>query len=187
MALPRVEADHVVAANLVDEELALLVADVVVAKLRAVGDLEVVRRARRDRGLVVRVANVGRARRDLVIVRVGEAKIDDAGRRHRVDRAVRRLDERFRIGDVALDSLAIAPDVVVRDEAERAEAPCIVLGQEPAVAERDLEAAVGTQVLAFDLDVAVQRKREIAIDGFCFAQRVRRAVAVQSPSGCSRG
>ncbi len=56
--MPRVEADDVMAAKLVDEELALLVADVVVAQLRAVGDLEVVRRARRDRGLVVGVADV---------------------------------------------------------------------------------------------------------------------------------
>ncbi len=37
VALPRVEADHVAAANLVREQLALLVADVVVAELGAVG------------------------------------------------------------------------------------------------------------------------------------------------------
>ena len=143
MFLPRVEADHVVAAKLVGDELALLVADVVVAQLHAVGELEVVVRARRDRG----------SRLPCCVSRSCSSR--SRGRpcssrpRLRTPVAETWLIVRFlfstsvfRIGDVALDALAVAPRVVVRDEAERAEPPRIVLVEEPAVAERDLEAAV---------------------------------------------
>ena len=72
------------------------------------------------------------------------------------------------VGDVALHALAVAPGVVVGEETQGADLPLVVLGHEPTVAERDLEAAVGTEDLFLDLDVAIQRNREVAVDGLGF-------------------
>ncbi len=186
MVLPRVEADHVVAAKLVRDQLALFVANVVVAELPAVGELVVVRGPRRDRALVVRVPDVEAADADGVVVGVSHAEIQHAGRRHGVDRAQLVLDQRLGIGDVALGALAVAPYVVVRDLAQRAETPEVLLAEEPAVPEREIETAIGAELFRGDLDVPVEGGRQTPIDGLGLADGVEVAVAVQAVEDAGR-
>ena len=177
--LERLRAERMLAVELEHLQLPLLEADAVVAQLLTRCLLEVGVVAQRERSFVLGVAQEDAGRLDLVLVRVVDAERERPGQRDLVRRAQGvvgvQLGKRLR----AIDALAVAPLVLVVGERHGADRPVAGLVDIPGVAHGTLEGEVGVERLVGEVEIAVEARRELAVDLLRLGDRVEFTVAVQ--------